>query len=190
MKKVFGIIICLFMAIGVYGQDDTYLGKSKKKTTFENVNQQKAETNGWLVVECKGDELLKTKPHTSFLYENENGSVVLWSDQANKFRIIAKNDLFDFEYAAAGWNLSKRWIFECVVGFYDINGNLVSSIKHFWFEKDANSSMAFSCHGAKGKNEGNKVINYLLSEQGFVRIVAPLATTNVNFDIKIPCFNN
>lgn len=187
MKKVLWLIVCLMtMVMSVNAQNDMYIFSQEEKV--QPINMESI-SNGWAVKTYEADELIGTKSYTSLIYSTNVGSVVLWDNEVKKFRIISDDGLFDFKVTKAGWDWSDRTLFVATIGLYDLNGKLIKK-KKVWFEKGANHSQAVSTAGSSGKNEGKDVITFLRNNKGYVRIVAPLSSTNLNFDIKIPCLKN
>ena len=191
MKKVLWLIVCLMtIVVSVNAQNDMYIFSQEEKV--QPINMESI-SNGWAVKTHEADELIGTKSYTksytSLIYSTNVGSVVLWDDEVKKFRIISDDGLFDFEVTKASWDLSYGILFVATIGLYDLNGKLIKK-KKVWFEKGANYSQAVSTAGSSGKNEGKDVITFLRNNKGYVRIVAPLSSTNLIFDIKVPCLKN
>lgn len=164
MKKVMSFIVCL-MAVVL------------------SVNAQ----NGWNTTTFEADELLGNEEYTALRYSADGGSIVLWSGDEKKFRIIS-DGVFDSEYGENGY-MVKGSFFHAVVGYYDINDKLIDK-RTCSFIIGANHHEGNSIRFGMKRYEGKHIISYLRGKKGYVRIVASLYGTNGKFDIKVPCINN
>lgn len=164
MRKLLWLIVCLM-------------------TMVVSVNAQ----NEWVVSEHEADELLETEAYKSVVYTSNDCGIVLWDNESAKFRILSDKGTFDTEVVK--WAFKYRSVFTAIVGYYDINGKLLSK-KKCQFEIGSNHRQAHSMKDTWGHNEGKNVISFLRNEKGYVRLIAPLSGTNSKFDIKVPCMNN
>ena len=166
MKKVLWLIVCLM-------------------TMVLSVN---AQNKKWVSMSHDADELTETEAYTSLIYTDAKGSVVLWDNDNEKFRIAA-NGVFDSKVDTNGWSMKKRSMFKAIIGYYNVDDKLISK-KKCYFEIGANHSQAHNIKYQFNREEGKYIISYLRNEKGYVRIIAPLYNTNETFDIKVPCIKN
>lgn len=187
MRKLLWLIVCLMtMVVSANAQDDMYSFSQEEKV--QPINTE-AISDGWMATTHDADELIGNESYTSLIYSTDVGSIVLWDNETKKFRIITNNELFDSDVQKAGWNPSYRSLFVATIGFYNLDNKLLKK-KKVWFEIGSNHRQAVSTAGSSGKNEGKDVVTYLRNNKGYIRIVAPLHLTNLNFDLKIPCLQN
>ena len=187
MKKFIMALVCLMtMMVSANAQDDMYHRKDTNKEV-KPINTALADKNGWVSHVFEADELIGNEEYTSLMYSNECGSIIVWNNENKKFRIISNDGVFDSKVTQ--WNFGYKSLFTAKVGYYDINGKLLSKTTCL-FEIGANHSQGNSMRNNWGVNEAKTIIPYLREKKGFVRIVAPLSGTNSRFDIKVPCMNN
>lgn len=166
MKKMLWLIVCLM-------------------TMVVSANAQ----SGWTRTQLSGDELLNTEACTAFIYSDTNGSVVLWDNNDKYFRIISANGTFNSKLDRNGRSLEYKSLFHAIIGYYDINNNLIDK-RFCCFEVVNSHSQAHSIRYGMKRYEGKYIMSYLRNKKGYVRIVTALSGTNTKFDIKVPCMNN
>jgi hypothetical protein len=133
----------------------------------------------WFVKEHKADALKKQKAYTSYRFtDNDDNSFIYWSWSLKDgdFRIsTSSSHIFDYN--------SSDYM-QITVGFYDNQDNLIDNGNYrVKVEKDRQF--------ARGSKKS--IIKYLNEQEGYVRIIAPLYGTTVNYEIKVLChksYNN
>lgn len=135
----------------------------------------------WVKKNVEGDDFAGTVSNTTycFISAEANGSCAFYQTESGSYSglIVSTNSgLFDYSSQSYGMGGGK-------VGFYDSNGNLI--------KKWGNRSFVITGNGKSATPWGlsDKVINYLLNEDGYVRIIVRKRSGN-NLDIKIPCIGD
>lgn len=132
---------------------------------------------GWERNLIPADELMGTEQNYSRIYFSDDGGFGYYED-SNIIFISTFDGIFDYN--------EKGEVKSVVIGFYDLNGNLVDRINFGEFTvSEDNSSFALSF--SLWKND--MVVDYLNKKTGYVRFVAD-RYGECDFDIKVPCFNN
>ena len=185
MKKVLWLIVCLMtMVLSVNAQDDMYMvrNNTKNKSVSASVPTNVANDfriGEWFRETTDADELKSTKGNTYITYIGDDGFVTYLISEGKLFFNTDKG-LFDYDI----YDHSKGFL----IGFYDINDNLVEKVK-----TDLRSFLVFGsrkdkiCITNKGLNE--KIWGYINNHKGFVRFVIDRYERS-DFDIKVPCINN
>ena len=140
----------------------------------------------WTTNNFEADELKGVSAYTSHCYEDEkNNSFIFWTNSDYNFRIVvATGGIFDYRRTTLGPSVYKT--IDITVGFYDIKDNLIDKKK---ITMDVDDNSTFASRPWNHKN-GKKVLKYLMGNQGYIRIIAPLYAKNIPFDIKVPCLQN
>ena len=151
--------------------------------------------NGWETSQNSADELLGKSSNTSFCYtDGENGQLMFYSDDDKHLYIVSpKPHFFDAnDVVKTLKNPSGKQCFYAIVGFYDIDNNLIKKGKYCFVRSEREFSYARSESGnsLNPKNIGKDAIKFLKKEKGYIRIVTPLYMEASPFDIKVPCMNN
>lgn len=139
----------------------------------------------------KGDELLGTTNSIQHKFTSGDKVFIFWSDKKDDLRIISLDEPFDIETRIGA---SGNFLFSTKVGLYDESGNLVEKFDML-FEIDSKGQPnqahpnKYTRMGGNNKKNAKKVIEYLTTKKGFVRIVANLYGTNELFDLSINCLN-
>lgn len=135
----------------------------------------------WKTSHHKADELKKTQAYDSYHFtEIGIGSFIYWSNDDTNFRIITDKKLFDYKRDG-----SIRYVI-ATIGYYDEKGKLISDEKSAMYVDDQQPDFAETLK----KKTARKVIDHLTNKKGYVRILAPLYGTNLDFDLKVQCKNN
>jgi hypothetical protein len=147
-------------------------------------NAAKAQL-GWQTTEFEADELKGQSAYTAYFYTDEDGNkLTMWSSEKDYFRITSGTHIFDYIVSGSVKEVGVT------VGFYDKNDNLIEKIQMtFW--PDDNPRIAHnSIFMPRNKKKGEKVIQYLQKEEGYVRFIAPLYHSVSGFDLKVPCIKS
>lgn len=139
----------------------------------------------WETTYHEGDELTGESSYTSYMYTDENGnSFVFQSNHNDDFRIISSSGIFDY--------VGDIKSFYATIGLYDNNDKLVEKLKIQFIALDGNADQAQPnlipmIRPIPNPNRCKKTIDYLKNKKGYIRIVAPLYGSHLDFKIKVPC---
>jgi hypothetical protein len=92
--------------------------------------------------------------------------------------------MFDYKSSYAG-KIHTR-LMNIVVGIYDTQEHLIEKIESK-IEVADDIKMASKPWATK---KAKKILAYLKEQQGYIRILAPLYSNNLPFEIKVPCLKN
>lgn len=129
---------------------------------------------GWSQMVHEGDELQKTKTYLSYRYEDEVGNSFIYWSNSKDFRIISNDGLFDSDVHKT---------LKVQIGYYDEDGNLVKKEKKTLYILRGDYQKAET--GVLSK--GTKLLQYLETQAGYVRILAPKYESVSPWEIKVPC---
>lgn len=190
MCKFFYFLILLFISISVSAQD---------LTKIKHTDDIKYAIDGWIYNVSQGDELTGDSSHENFIYIAEDMHHIVRFHRYRdgiQFFIQATEGIFDYNHYDIVFG-------NC--GFYDKNGNLIEAL-HSVLQKDGSNEFAYSSTHKTGKTlivqnnfsaKGfqnkrtqliNKIFDFLMNKDGFVRFVAP-KYDGKQMDIKIKCLN-
>lgn len=146
-------------------------------------NGQTLENHAWNVRSIPSDELKGTKADTMYIYVEEGmGYFAYQHNNKSEYAIKCDNgNLFDVH--ANPWSFPAGSIdVNAIIGLYDNNDKLVDKLED---KLDVGKVHNIASTRKKHKGIAKKIIDWIESGKGYVRIVAPRLGKS-SFDIKVP----
>ena len=161
MKNVFFILIFMLMCVMVNAQS-------------------------WVIKDFPADELQNQPVQTVYLYTDVVFSFRFSNIDDKMYALLTTKSIFEYSMRRG---TNGRNIFDGIVGLYDENNNLVEKLDICYEVNTTPNECYPNKYTSKGGNnykKSKKIIEYIKSDKGYVRFIAPLYD-NDNFELKVEC---
>lgn len=134
----------------------------------------------WQTETTQGDELKGTSAKTMNIYTDDSGTFVFTNEDSYAFMVVTNEGIFDYDI--------DKYAKRTIVGLYDANNVLIEKLD-LPLQRTFITSSHGKVMGCVKKNVGEKILSFIKSEKGYVRIIAG-RYDRTDFDFKVPCLNN